>query len=198
MLSIVSTPVATAASALHLYELPQDWQDRIQSIAEEIDSQLDYHPQIVIYGRPCRQHRSVSFFSDQSAGYRYSGQFATSKPMTESLRALLAYVNESFNASFNGILINKYASGEEYISRHSDDEHALDREAGVVAISTGAARIFRVRDKTSGAIVADIDTQPHLVLQMAGDFQREFTHEIPETKKIQHARYSFTFRAHTK
>ena len=31
---------------------------------------------------------------------------------------------------------------------------------------------------------------------MAGDFQKEFTHEIPIEKKVEGVRYSFTFRRH--
>ena len=33
---------------------------------------------------------------------------------------------------------------------------------------------------------------------MAGDFQKEFTHEIPAEKKIKEGRISFTFRKHLK
>ena len=31
---------------------------------------------------------------------------------------------------------------------------------------------------------------------MAGNFQKEFTHEIPIEKKVKEVRYSFTFRTH--
>ena len=31
---------------------------------------------------------------------------------------------------------------------------------------------------------------------MVGDFQKEFTHEIPVEKKVTMERYSFTFRKH--
>ena len=35
------------------------------------------------------------------------------------------------------------------------------------------------------------------MLQMGGDFQKEFTHEIPIEKKVKEPRISFTFRKHT-
>jgi hypothetical protein len=33
---------------------------------------------------------------------------------------------------YNGILINKYANGDDFIGKHSDDEHGLDALAGVI------------------------------------------------------------------
>ena len=35
------------------------------------------------------------------------------------------------------------------------------------------------------------------IIHMGGEFQREFTHEIPIEKKKQGLRYSFTFRHHS-
>ena len=35
------------------------------------------------------------FFSNESKGYKYSGQISKSKPMTESLEKLLSYVNST-------------------------------------------------------------------------------------------------------
>jgi alkylated DNA repair dioxygenase AlkB len=36
------------------------------------------------------------------------------------------------------------------------------------------------------------------IIFMSGDFQKEFTHEIPKQLKIKEPRYSFTFRHHKK
>lgn len=97
------------------------------------------------------------------------------------LRELLIYVNTKFNYNYNIILINKYSSGENYIGMHSDDERGLD-PIGVISISYGAIRKFRIRNKLTGKIEIDIPTDPNKIIQMAGDFQKEFTHEIPIEK----------------
>jgi alkylated DNA repair dioxygenase AlkB len=191
-----TTPVLTEKSALRVYPLDEEWVSYLPHVAAEIDPLLDHHPEIKIMGRVAHQNRSVSFFSDTSIGYRYSGQLAASKPLTASLRTLLKAINSYFGAEFNGILINKYDGGEESIGKHSDDEKALDRTAGVVSLSVGAIRTFRIRNKATGAIVADVPTDPTKLLQMWGDFQKEFTHEIPVEKKVKGVRYSFTFRHH--
>jgi hypothetical protein len=38
----------------------------------------------------------------------------------------------------------------------------------------------------------DIQTEPNKIIHMAGDFQKEFTHEIPMEKKKKNPRVSFT------
>ena len=37
-----------------------------------VEPQLEERPEIIIYGKPCRQARNVGFFSDTSIGYKYS------------------------------------------------------------------------------------------------------------------------------
>lgn len=153
------------------------------------------NPPITVYGKQAYQHRSIGFFSDESIGYKYSGQIAQSQPLTNSLRELLDLVNTLYDSSFNGILVNRYESGDDYIGAHSDDESALD-DIGVVCISYGAVRTFRIRNKITKELVKDIPTTPNVFLHMGGDFQKEFTHEIPVEKKVKGTRYSFTFRKH--
>ena len=167
----------------------------IDQIIEEIDDQLEENLPIMIFGKERKQRRSIGFFSDSSIGYKYSKRLVASKPLTPTLMILLDEINEKFNCDYNGILINKYADGNDYIGKHSDDESALSN-AGVVAMSYGASRIFRIRNKETGEIVKDIPTASNEILVMGGNFQKEFTHEIPIEKKVTEPRYSLTFRKH--
>ena len=169
--------------------------DLISSCIDDIQNQLIEYPPIMVYGKQCRQNRSIGFFSDTSIGYFYSRQLCESKPLTNNLKLLLEKVNQRFQADFNGILVNKYLGGEDYIGKHSDDETGLD-PVGVVSLSYGAVRKFRIREKKSGKIVIDIPTLQYHLIHMGGDFQKEFTHEIPVEKKVKDVRYSFTFRKH--
>ena len=72
----------------------------------------------------------------------------------------------------------------------------LINKKGVVAISVGASRIFRIRDKLSKHIIEDVPTISNHIIHMGGDFQKEFTHEIPIDRTCVEERYSFTFRKH--
>ena len=168
----------------------------LEEIVNTIKDKLIENPPIMVYGKKCYQRRSIGFFSDDEnvVGYYYSNQLAEKQPL-DSLKPLLKIINEKFNIDFNGILINKYKNGEEYISAHSDDEKDLT-DAGVVILSYGATRKLRIKDKLTKKKVLDVPLISGEIVQMLGDFQKEFTHEIPVEKKISEERYSFTFRRH--
>ncbi len=192
----MQTLIKTENSALIIHELDPEIVQLLEQCVNLVDDELDEHPEIMVYGKICHQQRSVGFYSDTSIGYNYSTTITPSKKMKPCLTQLLIFVNQKFNANFNGILINKYNNGLEYIGKHSDDEKALLSNCGVIAMSFGASRIFRIRHKNTRRIICDLPTQSNQIIQMAGHFQKEFTHEIPVQKKIKLPRYSFTFRTH--
>ena len=161
----------------------------------DIEPQLELKPEIIIFGKKCKQQRNIGFFSDKSKGYKYSNKMMESKPLTQSNRELLDIVNNEFGTQFNGILVNKYMDGNDYISAHSDDETGIDLN-GVISISYGAERIFRIRNKDTKHIIYDELTTHCSILHMGGNFQKLYTHEIPIQKKIKEPRISFTFRKH--
>jgi alkylated DNA repair dioxygenase AlkB len=192
----METVLRTENSALILHDLEPEIWELIKVCIETVDGELDVRPKIKFFGRECEQKRSVGFYSDTSKGYNYSTTLTPSKKMHPCLRELLIYINDKFDFSYNGILINKYVGGEEYIGKHSDDERGLDPRVGVVALCYGEKRKFRIRNKVTGEIAVDIPTDSTKIIQMAGDFQKEFTHEIPVEKKVKGTRYSLTFRRH--
>lgn len=167
----------------------------LNACVDDIKDKLDIKPPIIVWNKQVNQQRDVGFFSSKSIGYHYSNQLAKSKPMTMNLDLLMDLINEMFNSNFNGILVNRYSTGLEYIGPHSDDEKNLDA-SGVIAISYGGERIFRIRDKKTKQIVQDIPIKNLDIIHMGGDFQKEFTHEVPITKSQVEPRYSFTFRHH--
>jgi alkylated DNA repair dioxygenase AlkB len=161
-----------------------------------VEPQLEERPEIIIYGKPCKQARNVGFFSDESIGYKYSKKLMRSKPLSKCMTDLLVIINKMMGAEFNGVLVNKYMNGSDYISAHSDDETSLDTTIGVVSISYGVERTFRIRNKSDKTIICDEPTTHGGILHMGGDFQKLYTHEIPMQKKIKESRISFTFRKH--
>lgn len=161
---------------------------------------LEYEPPIVVHGKQCNQRRNIGFFSNESEGYRYSRQIIKSQPLIDQIMIdLLAKVNETLDTTFNGILVNEYIDGTKYVSKHPDSEAGLDKKRSSVAgIAYGATRIFRIRDIKSGELILDHLHEPCSLIVMDGDFQKEFTHEIPSQKKIKDCRISLTFRHHLK
>lgn len=189
--------IETEASFLDVYDNTGNafFEEILKRCVAEISGQLHVKPAIHVFGRLCHQQRNVGFFSNESKGYSYSKQFSKSMPLTPSLDLLLDHVNQQFGSSFNGILVNYYEDGTNVIGAHSDDEKGLDA-TGVVAISYGAPRKFRIREKGGKPILLDVSTKHLQMIHMGGDFQNEFTHEIPKEMKVKEGRYSFTFRKH--
>ena len=188
----------SAHSKLSTYSLSGNDIETVNRCVDELEDEklLERHHPILIFGKQCFPPRFVGFFSAESVGYNYSNQKVKAKKITQNLRNLLELVNVKLESNFNGILINKYQDGNDCIGKHSDDERELTPK-GVVSISWGASRKFRIRNKKTGKIKLDYFTQNNEILVMSGDFQKEFTHEIPIEKKVKEMRYSFTFRQHT-
>jgi alkylated DNA repair dioxygenase AlkB len=161
----------------------------------DINKKIINHPSIILFGKTINPKRKVGFFSNFSIGYNYSKQLLKSQILTENLISLLFIINNIFLTDYNGILVNYYENGESNICKHSDDEINLDNK-GVICISIGSIRKFRIRDKFNNKIICDVSTIPYEIIQMGGNFQKEFTHEIPIQKRIKEYRISFTFRKH--
>jgi alkylated DNA repair dioxygenase AlkB len=121
----------------------------LERCINDVKPKLYEKPAIKIFNKTCFQQRNVGFFSNESIGYSYSysNQLMKSQQLTKDLEMLLNEVNEIFNFKFNGILVNEYLDGNDYISAHSDDEKGLDEVVGVILLSYGVERIFRIRDK---------------------------------------------------
>ena len=166
--------------------------------AEDCAPLLEERPRVIMWGREQAQPRDVGFFSDDTEGYAYAGRVMRSQPLGERMRQLLQVVNETFASQFNGVLANRYRSGKDTVGSHSDSEIGLDPRAGVVALSLGATRTFRVRSATTKEILRDVPAREGFALQMRGDrFQKVFKHEIPAQLRVKEARMSLTFRKHT-
>lgn len=158
-------------------------------------TEITNNPPIIVYGKTVFQHRSIGFFSNDAPGYRYAGQITDSQILTPTLQELLNLVNTLYNSKFNGILVNRYDTGSDFIGPHSDDESVLD-DIGAVCISYGVVRTFRIRNKITKEIIKDIPMSANTYLHMGGDFQNQFTYEIPIEKKVKGVCYTFTFRKH--
>lgn len=156
---------------------------------------------VMVFNKKCKQPRLDGFFSDDSIGYFFANTLARSNPMTPEMKQMLGIVNEKLGgAGFNGFLINLYRDGSDRVGAHSDAEKGLDPTSGVISISIGSERKFRVRRKVpkqAGVIVHDVYTRNMFGLQMRGrDFQKNFKHEIVAEKGVVAERISITARRH--
>ena len=166
----------------------------LKEIVNTIKDKLIENPPIMVYGKKCYQRRSIGFFSDDEnvVGYYYSNQLAEKQPL-DSLKPLLKIINEKFNIDFNGILINKYKNGEEYISTHSDDEKELGPNPTIASISLGSERDLVFRNKINKEVLPIPQTHGCLIL-IDGKTQKNWQHAIKKTRKVIGPRINLTFR----
>ena len=205
--TMITTFESTGAK-LRFGKMPPADLGMLDAAVDEIEGQLEAKPPIELYGKICHQQRDVGFFANPEVtyGYFYSGTVAQSKPPGSAIAALLAYVNAEFGAEFNGVLVNQYHGGADYISDHSDSEAGLDPNTGVIAISAGATRTMRFKRAKAAPVgtpnfkygAYKINLDHGSIVHMQGpEFQRSFTHGIPPEAKAVGSRVSFTFRKHS-
>ncbi|KAL6230362.1 hypothetical protein BDW75DRAFT_73906 [Aspergillus navahoensis] len=127
----------------------------------------------------------------------------TPRPIPECLdklrRAVEAAVGDG--STYNFCLVNYYATGDDSISYHSDDERFLGPNPSIASISLGAQRDFLMRHKPSQA--PGVGNQPLKfslasgdMVVMRGETQSNWLHSIPKRKggETQKGRINITFR----
>ena len=177
--------------------------EMIHKCVSEVESRqcLTVRPPITIYGKVCHQPRSVGFFSKRISSFDYSrGNHLEAITIQDGsiMDQLLETVNRlrpDTKQHFNGILVNRYNGGNDYVAAHSDRQHIEETE-DVWSLSWGETRIFRIREKQTKRVVVDIPLKQGTLCEMNGDFQSRYTHEIVKEPKRTGTRYSFTFRRH--
>ena len=106
------------------------------------------------------------------------------------IHRFIIFINERFNSDYNGIIINYYEDGLKYIEKHSDSQNHPPN--GVLLISYGGLRNFRIFDKITDIKVKDIPLITGEMVHMGGNFQSEFTHDVEQDETITTERYSIS------
>ncbi len=183
-IELIDQPINTHRSYFKLYKIHNKAliNSCIQEIKDKVHDNLD---------------RQVGFFSDIVKGDYNYGQLkvSTAKPLTPSLSVLLDKINTEFNSDYNGILINYYKDGNSFISIHSDSKNHPDN--GVLIISYGATRTFRIFDKKSRNLIHNIDAKEYEMMHMGGSFQEDYLHDLKKESTITQPRYSISFHKYT-
>jgi alkylated DNA repair dioxygenase AlkB len=113
--------------------------------------------------------------------------------LTSELKQILSAVNELFNERYNGILVNRYNDGDDYIGAHHDDEKEIGA-TGIVTLSLGITRTLRF--KCPGLTNIDHKLKDGTLFWFSNTINKKYTHEIPKSKLIKSPRLSRTFLYH--
>ena len=155
---------------------------------------LEREPVSTYRGKECPERRNFGFFSNAPEKYVYARKPVEPKPLHEHkfLEELLLSVNTYLGTNFTGVVVSFYDNGTKYASPRSENSDALDDDTSAIMFF-GAARKFRIREKSTGESLIDHTQKPGELLVMDGDFQDQFKTEIPQQKRIKDAMISVLF-----
>ncbi len=143
---------------------------------------------IKMFGKELIVPRLVAYQGE--LGYKYSGVKHRAKMYTPISKTLIEQVAESVNFRFNSALFNYYATGEDYMGYHKDDEPEIDHTY-VASLSFGATRKFNCRHIDGELISLQLEHGDLLIME---NFQVFWKHALPKTKKVHEPRLNLTFR----
>lgn len=126
-------------------------------------------------------------------------------------------------SGFNSVLLNWYRQGQDSMSWHADDEPELGEKPFIASLSLGSARWFHFKPKTAkkstnqplkglGSSAAQSSAEKMLTAEqnsptqkillehaslfvMFNDFQSQYVHALPKTKREVGDRINLTFRS---
>lgn len=124
------------------------------------------------------------------------------RPLPECLDVLRRLTENATGCTFNFALVNYYASGDDSISYHSDDERFLGALPAIASFTLGAQRDFLLKHKPTEQ-KDESETKPMKfplgsgdMILMKGKTQSCWLHSIPKRKggEIGKGRINITFR----
>tara|TARA_B110000003_G_C16543249_1_gene493650 strand:- start:325 stop:939 length:615 start_codon:yes stop_codon:yes gene_type:complete len=151
------------------------------------------HDEAIVFGKHIVTKRKVAWYADKSYQYSYSNIHRTALLWTPHVLALKAIVEAQTLQTYNSCLLNFYPSGTEGMAWHSDDERELIESGSIASLSFGATRKFAMKHKVSKErLVFELESGD--LIEMKGETQRHWLHNIPTTTKVAHPRINLTFR----
>lgn len=166
---------------------------KTQELLHVLKHEADWHrPAMKMYNQVRYTRRLVAWHADEGYVYQYSGQEHVWKDWTPAMAQVRALVEAYMGRSFNGVLLNYYADGSEYISPHADDERDMAPDVPIVAVSLGATRDFVLKHQNGERYVIPLESGSLVV--MRGQTQQVAKHSIPKRAKVTGPRISLTFR----
>ncbi|KAF7585084.1 Alpha-ketoglutarate-dependent dioxygenase alkB 2, partial [Aspergillus hancockii] len=111
--------------------------------------------------------------------------------------AIQSATNHPHGTPYNFCLVNYYATGNDSISYHSDDERFLGPNPTIASLSLGAKRDFLLKHKPGGeAEPLKFPLASGDMVVMRGETQRNWLHSVPKRKAVEAGlgRINITFR----
>ena len=157
----------------------------------KLQAEITLVPEVVDLGRgPETMNRTVAWYGDDGAIYRYAGSHNIPHPWTPELNKMREDLERSLGITLNSCLVGWYDNGANDVNWHADDEPEL--QGCIVSVSLGATRTFQLRPSIGGEPIA-VPLEHGSVLVMTVESQQEWHHSVP-AEPATGARMNLTFR----
>lgn len=148
---------------------------------------------MTMYGKEINFPRLTAWYGNGDKPYTFSGITLPAKVWTPELLEIKASLKSLVEIDFNSVLLNRYRSGDDWISWHQDAEKELGRNPVIASVNFGGTRKFQIRHLRTKEKL-DIELGHGSVLVMMGAMQHHWQHQVPKTKKQIGERLNLTFR----
>jgi len=141
--------------------------------------------------------RLTCWFSKNNVNYTYSGITHKPLPWVSNLDVLCYEIYKVYQANEivaeipNSIMVNVYRNGNDYCSKHSDDEDLFGPNPTIASLSFGATRDFQIFE--ANKIIHTYSLADNDLLIMGPGFQERYKHAVPKSKAASW-RVNLTFR----
>lgn len=149
--------------------------------------------QVHLFGKTHITDRKVAFYGNSRCKYNYSGKTHLSLPWTNELIKLKYLTEELTQARYNACLLNLYHSGKEAMGWHADNEREMKVGGSIASWSFGAERPFSFKHRSSGT-KRELLLEHGSLLEMKGETQLFWLHQLPKRLRIHTPRINVTFR----
>ncbi|XP_071941531.1 uncharacterized protein [Antedon mediterranea] len=168
---------------------------------EEIDYFTGDLAKVKVYGKWFNIPRKQVSFGDSGLTYKYSGNTVPALPWPPFLKDLRDLLKSVTGHYFNFVLVNRYATGSDYIGEHKDDEKDMNHFSPIASVSLGQPRMFRfrhgdARGKSPKRIIepVTVDLKHGTLLMMNYPTNEYWYHSLPKNQSIKLPRINLTFR----
>lgn len=151
------------------------------------------HDIVQMFGKRIVTGRKIAWMAEDSVTYRYSGMTKVPQVWTPAVREIKTIAEGLTGESYNSWLLNLYHHGEEGMGWHSDDEKSIVPGSSIASLSFGAERKFSFKHKQSKETVS-ILLEDGSLLDMRGETQQHWVHQLPKIKQVREPRINLTLR----
>jgi len=146
-----------------------------------------------MYGKQLNFPRLTAWYGDNDKPYSFSGIKLSPQPWNKELLEIKNRIEPKALVSFNSVLLNRYRSGNDSISWHTDAEKELGKNPIIASVNFGATRKFQLRHiQTKEKLEIELTHGSLLIMQ--GELQHFWQHQVPKTSQNVTERINLTFR----